>query len=272
MEQINKRLDDFIITNQVPNILFHGICMKTNTLIIESFIHKLYNTKDAIKKYVMYVNCGHCKGIRFIRDELKFFSKTNINNHSGLFFKSVVLLNADKLTVDAQSALRRCIEIFSHTTRFFVAVEDKYKLLKPILSRLCELHINIDNSSASSSISSSSTKSVGKPDKFVDSRITYLMKTLTKYIKDGPVEHNALIELSEQLYSKAYSGLDILKVLENESFLKISLEQRYELLFTLSKIKTEIRKETMYMYIILNMIYNEINNPKLCDAIIQSVI
>ena len=43
--------------------------------------------------------------------------------------------------MDAQSALRRCIELFSHTTRFFIIVEDKYKLLKPILSRFCEIYI-----------------------------------------------------------------------------------------------------------------------------------
>ena len=42
-------------------------------------------------------------------------------------------MNADKLTIDAQSALRRLIELFSHTTRFFIIIEDKYKLLKPIL-------------------------------------------------------------------------------------------------------------------------------------------
>ena len=47
-------------------------------------------------------------------------------------FKSIILLNADKLTIDAQSALRRCIEVFNHTTRFFIIVEDRYKLLKPI--------------------------------------------------------------------------------------------------------------------------------------------
>ena len=31
----------------------------------------------------MYVNCAHNngKGIRFIRDELKFFAKTNIHNN-----------------------------------------------------------------------------------------------------------------------------------------------------------------------------------------------
>lgn len=259
MDHINARLDEFIVTRNIPNIIFHGPCMKTNTLIIDNFIHKLYSTKESIQNYVMYVNCGHCKGIKFIREELKFFSKTNINTNGGLFFKSIVLLNADKLTIDAQSALRRCIEIFSHTTRFFVLVEDKYKLLKPIISRFCEIHINIE-------------KPVGLVDKFVDSRITYLTKTLNKYITDGVINHNSLIELSEKLYYKAYSGLDILKVLENETFLKISLEKRYELLFTFSKIKKEIRKEIMYMYIILNMIYIEINNNTICDDIIHSVI
>ena len=39
---------------------------------------KIYNNnKIFIKEYVMYVNCAHGKGIRFIRDELKFFAKTN---------------------------------------------------------------------------------------------------------------------------------------------------------------------------------------------------
>ena len=57
-------------------------------------------------------------------------------------FKSIILENADSLTNDAfQSALRRCIELFSHSTRFFIIVEDKYKLLKPILSRFCEIFI-----------------------------------------------------------------------------------------------------------------------------------
>ena len=42
-------------------------------------------------KYVMCVNCAHGKGIKFIRDELKFFAKTNINHMHGYFFKSIVL-------------------------------------------------------------------------------------------------------------------------------------------------------------------------------------
>ena len=89
----------------------------------------------------MYVNCAHGKGIRFIRDELKFFAKTNIQNLNGVFFKSIVLFNAGWLTTDAQSALRRCIEQFSHNTSVFIVIEDTDCLLKPILSRFCNIYI-----------------------------------------------------------------------------------------------------------------------------------
>ena len=72
----------------------------------------------------MTVNCAHGKGIKFIRDELKFFAKTNIQSNTGASFKTITLINADFLTIDAQSALRRCIELFSHNTRFFIIVKN----------------------------------------------------------------------------------------------------------------------------------------------------
>ena len=256
MDIVNSKLTDFINANKVPNILFHGVCMKTNTKTIQSFIQKLYNNnRELIKNYVMTVNCGHCKGIKFVREELKFFSKTHINNNGGLFFKSIVLLNADKLTIDAQSALRRCIEIFSHTTRFFIVVEDKYTILKPILSRFCEIHIPICDKEITI-------------DRFVSTRIDPLKKLLNKHMltKTNP---NDIIELSNKLYHKAYSGLDIIGLIENESFLKITTEKRYELIFTFTKIKKEIRSEIMFIYMILNLIYNELNNTTICDILIH---
>jgi replication factor C small subunit len=89
----------------------------------------------------MFVNCAHGKGIKFIREDLKLFAKTNIQCNRGVLFKSIILLNADFLTIDAQSALRRCIEQFSLNTRFFIIVQNKNKLLNPILSRFCEVYV-----------------------------------------------------------------------------------------------------------------------------------
>ena len=85
----------------------------------------------------MKVNCAKDGGIKFIREDIKYFCKTNIKNK----FKTVILYNADELTIDAQSALRRCIEIFNFNTRFLIVTNNKDKILKPILSRFCEINI-----------------------------------------------------------------------------------------------------------------------------------
>ena len=141
-ESIMEKLNYFYKIHKIPNIIFHGQSGSGKRSIVHKFINIIYNgDKERIKTFVMHVNCAHGKGIKFIRDELKFFAKTHINSNGGDVFKSIVLSNADKLTIDAQSALRRCIELFSHTTRFFIIVEDKYKLLKPILSRFCEIYV-----------------------------------------------------------------------------------------------------------------------------------
>lgn len=137
---IKKKIDNFFETNKIPHIIFYGISGTGKKTIVNYLITRVYDgDRQKIKNNVMYVNCSHGKGIKFIREELKFFAKTNLQTN--IAFKSIVLLNADSLTNDAQSALRRCIELFSHNTRFFIIVENKEKLLNPILSRFCEIYI-----------------------------------------------------------------------------------------------------------------------------------
>ena len=142
-EMIEKTLDGFMKNNKIPNILFHGEYGSGKKTILNNFLDKIYVDidKEERKNYIMYINCSQGKGIDFIRDELKFFARTNIHNKTNHIFKSIILLNADKLTINAQSALRRCIELFSVNTRFFIVIENKQKLLKPILSRFCELYV-----------------------------------------------------------------------------------------------------------------------------------
>ena len=77
-EKIKAKLTSFIENKRVPHIIFHGPCGSGKRSILNFFIHSIYlNDKETIKKYVMYVDCAHGKGIRFIRNELKFFAKTN---------------------------------------------------------------------------------------------------------------------------------------------------------------------------------------------------
>ena len=140
-KNIYKSLEYYKKTKNVPNILFHGESGCGKKTIVKKFVDSLYSNADDRTKYVLVVDCIITNGIKFIREDLKFFAQSQINAKDGVSLKSIILLNAGQLTYDAQSALRRCIEQFSSTTRFFIIIEDKTKLLKPLLSRFSEIFV-----------------------------------------------------------------------------------------------------------------------------------
>ena len=252
--EINEKLDFFLKTGKIPNIIFHGASGSGKRTIVNTFISNIYqNNKVLIKNYVMYVNCAHGKGIKFIRDELKFFAKTHVNVEGAGNFKTIVLSNADELTIDAQSALRRCIELFSHTTRFFIIVQDKYKLLKPILSRLCEIFIyepvisgkkvnlHKHNIQLAFNVTDAPEK---KMYKWFD-KLFHPLQTIHE-----PGNYQEMMELTIVLYEKGYSGLDLMKYIEQTK--TIEDVKKYQMLLVFNKIKKEFRSEKLFILFILN--------------------
>lgn len=287
LSPLQEKLTDFITHKNVPHLLFYGVSGSGKKTLVNWFINQLYNDKETINEYVMYVNCGHCKGIKFVREELKFFSKTNINvnGRGGHFFKSVVLLNADKLTIDAQSAMRRCIEIFSHTTRFFIVVDDKCKILKPILSRLCEiylppttppsLHLSPTNSCISLSTSAASTSLSPQMTVFPKQSHTFAADLQIKRFEqlcsavraiDRSLPAHTLFNTAKELYEKSYTGIELMAFVEKEyESLGLSIDAMVDLLFTFNKIKREIKHESMFMFVIL---YTTFYNPSACSRLV----
>jgi replication-associated recombination protein RarA len=257
-EKIKEKLAYFHSNRKIPNIIFHGPTGTGKRTIVDEFIHKIYdNNREIIKNYVIYVNCAHGKGIKFIRDELKFFAKTNINSNGGDTFKSIILLNADKLTIDAQSALRRCIELFSHNTRFFIIVEDKYNLLKPILSRFCEIYV--PEPEYEGSIINLHKYNLNETFKMKDYKIQRLEK-LKREIQKNMKPDIQLINLTHfcvKLYEKGYSGLDIIELLEKHKFVDniITVDKKFELLMTYNKVRKDLRNEKLFILFILNFIF-----------------
>jgi DNA polymerase III delta prime subunit len=257
-QSIIEKLNYFYEIHKIPNIIFHGPSGSGKRTIVNNFIQKIYNEdREKIKTYVMYVNCSHGKGIKFIREELKFFAKTHINSNSGNTFKSVILLNADKLTMDAQSALRRCIELFSHNTRFFIVAEDKYNLMKPILSRFCEIYIpEPEINGQIINLYKYNLNNLFKMKDMKTQRLESLKKEILKSISND-ISIGELIDICTKFYEKGYSSLDILKLLENHKFLetKITSEKRYELLICFNRVRGEFRNEKLLMLFILNFIF-----------------
>ena len=72
---IKKKLDYFIKQKKIPHIIFHGEHGSGKRTILMEFIKKVYNNdKSLISNYVIIIDCGHGKGIKFIIDfELEKF-------------------------------------------------------------------------------------------------------------------------------------------------------------------------------------------------------
>lgn len=257
-QDIKEKLKYFHSIHKIPNIIFNGPSGSGKSTLVNEFIHLIYDgNKDKIKDFVMYVNCAHGKGIKFIREELKFFAKTHINSNGGDIFKSIVLLNGDNLTMDAQSALRRCIELFSHNTRFFIIVEDKYKLLRPILSRFCEIYVSEPEYKGKQiNLYKFNLEQTFKLTDIKNQRLEWLKKELQKIFLSGKktTEEEDLHLFVTKLYEKAYNALDIIKLLEDD-IISLSQEKKYELLIAFNKVRKEFRNEKLLMLFILNFIF-----------------
>lgn len=245
-KDIEKQLDYFYEVKKIPNIIFYGDNGSGKKTLLTNFLLKIYSTQENMNKYTMIVNCAQGKGIKFIREELKFFSKTQINFTEELYFKSIVLLNADKLTIDAQSALRRCIELFNHSTRFFITLEDKNKLLKPILSRFSILHIpNPIKNKKEINLYQLNTSLFKHKKNFIN-QLSIIKETS---------DINIWLEKIDELYDEGVSCLDLLSLIENNYFCLLE-KKKYEILFQYYKIKKEIRNEKILMLNLFTFIYS----------------
>ena len=240
-QKLKKKLDYFIDNHKIPHIIFYGNCGTGKRYILNYFINKIYkNDNNKIKEYVMYVNCAHCKGIRFIRDDIKFFAKRNMQNDNGKIFKSIILFNAEKLTTDAQSALRRCIENFSHNTRFFIVIENIDNLLNPILSRFCNIYIPypvIDNNKTNLLKIKETSQ-----NEHMMKRESWLKKMLLNNLLFSKLTN--LVEFINVIYDKGYNGLDILNFIESSDN-----DDKYKFLLYFDKIRREFRNEKNLMFI-----------------------
>ncbi len=253
---IRAKLFHFHAIRKIPNLLFHGPSGSGKHVLVHEFIQEIYHhDKDLIKKFVMHENCAHGRGIKFIRDDLKFFAKTHIQSHCGQQFKTVILLNADKLTMDAQSALRRCIELFSHNTRFFLIAENKFNIMKPILSRFCEIHVppavwrKVPVHLHQHHIRRSFALREHRRH-----RVEWLKKELLSFAAVA-APHN-VVTMAAQLYERAYAAVDVMQVLKETSFAPETFaddpSRRWELLLCMERVRREFRNEPLLLLFLLH--------------------
>ena len=115
----------------MPHLLFSGsagVGKTTTALCIAKQILGEY-----VRDYTLELNASDERGIGMVREKVKKFSR-----YAGMAdvpFKIIILDEADEMTSDAQTALRRIIEDTAKYCRFILIANNISKIIDPIQSR-----------------------------------------------------------------------------------------------------------------------------------------
>lgn len=130
-QEIIERLKSYVEKREMPHLLFTGNAGTGKTTAAVALAREFFG--EDWQMNFRELNASDERGIDVVRNQIKQFARTS--PFGGSSFKILFLDEADALTTDAQSALRRTMETYAQTCRFILSCNYSAKIIDPIQSR-----------------------------------------------------------------------------------------------------------------------------------------
>jgi replication factor C subunit 2/4 len=148
-DHVVNLLKDSLQTGNLPHLLFYGPPGTGKTSTILAFAYQLFGP-NIVGSRVMELNASDERGINVVRYKINTFAKIALSNSDPNYpsppYKLIILDEADAMTTEAQSALRKVMEEYSSVTRFCFVCNYITQIIDPIASRCMKFRFKpIDN-------------------------------------------------------------------------------------------------------------------------------
>ena len=138
-DEVIRTLKMSIDQGNLPHLLFHGPPGTGKTTTVLAVARALYGP-ELYRSRILELNASDDRGISVVREKIKVFAQGAVGGQKTPGypcprFKLIILDEADTMTPEAQSALRRVMEAYSKVTRFVLICNYVTRVIEPLASR-----------------------------------------------------------------------------------------------------------------------------------------